>query len=166
MTTTKRSQNKCKKCEYTWYPRGKNISLTCPSCGSSEVGFAGTGIGAGIGVIALIVIAVMVFGGNKKEKPTEASPAVPAVTEVPAPVDHQTIQFEPASEQLTKPTNIGDTPNRAEQVDEKVQTAPATSECAADNDGKPIECSTADCTGSAMDSSKCESKRAPKNELY
>src|SRR5471032_831930 len=44
MAATKRSQNKCKKCGYTWHPRGKNMSLKCPSCGSSEVGCASTPI--------------------------------------------------------------------------------------------------------------------------
>lgn len=61
MARTKRSQNRCKSCGYTWYPRGKSISLKCPSCGSEDVGFAG----GTLGVIALVVAAVFFFGGNK-----------------------------------------------------------------------------------------------------
>lgn len=35
---TKRPQNRCKQCGYTWYPRGKSVSLRCPNCGSQDVG--------------------------------------------------------------------------------------------------------------------------------
>ena len=28
----------CWSCFYTWYPRGKNISLKCPNCGSFHTG--------------------------------------------------------------------------------------------------------------------------------
>jgi predicted RNA-binding Zn-ribbon protein involved in translation (DUF1610 family) len=31
-----RPQNVCKECNYTWYPRGKNVSLQCPNCDSYE----------------------------------------------------------------------------------------------------------------------------------
>ncbi|HJZ54324.1 MAG TPA: hypothetical protein VKE74_05175, partial [Gemmataceae bacterium] len=32
-----RPQNACRKCGYTWYPRGKNVSIQCPRCRSSSV---------------------------------------------------------------------------------------------------------------------------------
>lgn len=128
------------------------MSLKCPSCGSSEVGFASTGMG----VIALIVIAAVVFGANKKETPAEAPSTLPAVTEMPAPVEHQAMPFEAAPEQAPAPTNIADVPDHTVQVEEKVQVSPATNACAAENEG----------SGEASDSAKCESKRAPKNELY
>jgi len=35
---TYRPQNMCWSCFYTWYPRGKNYSLSCPHCGSERVG--------------------------------------------------------------------------------------------------------------------------------
>ncbi len=35
--STKRPQNKCEDCSYTWYPRGKHQSLKCPSCGGRNV---------------------------------------------------------------------------------------------------------------------------------
>jgi hypothetical protein len=34
---TKRPLNACRRCGYTWYPRGKNVSYSCPRCGSGEV---------------------------------------------------------------------------------------------------------------------------------
>lgn len=76
MSGTKRAQNKCKKCGYTWYPRGKNISLKCPSCGSSEVGFAGGGLL--LGGLALLVIAI--FGSNNKSPSSEPARPNPQVT--------------------------------------------------------------------------------------
>jgi hypothetical protein len=39
---TKRPQNVCKQCRYSWYPRGKSLSLKCPRCGSTE-----TAVGCG-----------------------------------------------------------------------------------------------------------------------
>lgn len=35
---TRRPQNICKSCGHTWYPRGSNISLKCPNCGSMNTG--------------------------------------------------------------------------------------------------------------------------------
>jgi len=128
------------------------MSLKCPSCGSSEVGFAGTGMG----VLALLVIAAVIFSANKKEAPAEAASTLPAVADVAAPVEQQTMQLEPVSELTVAPTNIADVPDHTVQVEEKVQTSPVTNECAVDNEG----------TGDASDTARCESKRAPKNELY
>jgi len=31
---TLRPQNRCSRCGYSWYPRGNNVSLRCPSCGA------------------------------------------------------------------------------------------------------------------------------------
>lgn len=35
---TKRPENKCLDCRNTWFPRGKDLSDKCPSCGSRHVG--------------------------------------------------------------------------------------------------------------------------------
>lgn len=37
---TKRLQNFCRSCGYSWYPRGKDRSAQCPHCGSPEVELA------------------------------------------------------------------------------------------------------------------------------
>lgn len=34
---TKRPQNVCKDCGYTWFPRGSNLSRRCPGCGSGRI---------------------------------------------------------------------------------------------------------------------------------
>lgn len=34
---SKRPQNVCDRCGYTWHPRGKDTSLKCPKCNSSQV---------------------------------------------------------------------------------------------------------------------------------
>lgn len=161
MAATKRLQNKCKKCGYTWYPRGKHISLKCPSCGSSDVGFAGPGIG----IVALIVIAMLVFGGSKKETPAEAIPAPLVNAEEPAVADRQAVQQQLVPEQKDAPVHSGNAPPDAEKVDTTVE-ATAPSECAADNEGKPVDCTTSDCPSSMSAPQNCQLKRAPQNELY
>ena len=33
-SSTKRPQNNCANCGYTWFPRGHNLSTKCPNCGA------------------------------------------------------------------------------------------------------------------------------------
>lgn len=35
--STQRPRNLCQYCTYTWYPRGRNLSVKCPHCGSENV---------------------------------------------------------------------------------------------------------------------------------
>ena len=73
---TLRRQNECKSCGYTWYPRGKDISLKCPKCRSGSVGFSGLGI---IGsIVFLIAVSVFNIGGNKSSSSANISKAVSA----------------------------------------------------------------------------------------
>lgn len=39
--TTKRTQNRCSNCGYTWFPRGKGLSKKCPQCGASSIDYHG-----------------------------------------------------------------------------------------------------------------------------
>lgn len=66
---TKRSQNKCRTCKYTWYPKGKNLSLKCPGCGGSDVGYAGMGLFGQLGLGALVIGGFLVFSGGEKSVP-------------------------------------------------------------------------------------------------
>ncbi len=167
MATTKRSQNKCKKCGYTWYPRGKSISLKCPSCGSSEVGFTGSGIG----IIALIVVGAVIFSGNKKETTSQEPLTQPATTKVLVPLERQTDQLEPVPDHAADSESSSNVPvhsdsENSEKADEQAEASSATSECANDNNNIPVNCSTAECTNSPSTQLKCQSQHAPKNELY
>lgn len=63
---TKRSQNKCRDCKYTWYPKGKNLSLKCPGCGGTNVGYAGMGLFGQMGLGALVIGGFMIFSGGEK----------------------------------------------------------------------------------------------------
>lgn len=164
MATTKRSQNKCKKCGYTWYPRGKSISRKCPSCGSSEVGFTGSGIG----IIALIVVGALIFSGNKKETAIQEPPTQPASREIFMSLERQPVQLESASEQATVSASSSNVPvhSDSEKDDVKAEIPPATSECVTNNSNISVDCSDSDCTNSAPTLLKCNSQHAPKNELY
>lgn len=54
---TLRSQNKCGDCGDTWYPRGRDLSRQCPSCGSGNIGYAPVflgGCGTALGSLALV----------------------------------------------------------------------------------------------------------------
>jgi hypothetical protein len=57
---TKRPKNKCKDCGYTWYPRGKNLSRSCPECGSRNTTIA-LGCREGCGCLILIVVGFFVL---------------------------------------------------------------------------------------------------------
>lgn len=118
------------------------------------------------GVIALIVIGAVIFGANKKETPTEAPSTPPEITKETTSLEHQTMQLEPESEQAATTTNIADVPDDTGQVEENIRTPALTNKCASENESKPEECSSVECAGKASDSAKCESERAPKNELY
>lgn len=50
---TKRSLNRCGACGDTWYPRGRELSKKCPSCGSTKVAY-NFGCGEFVVLVALI----------------------------------------------------------------------------------------------------------------
>jgi hypothetical protein len=55
---TKRPSNRCRACNYTWFPRGKSVSLRCPRCGKSNV-VAETGGCCGPAFVAVLLIVVV-----------------------------------------------------------------------------------------------------------
>lgn len=69
MAATKRSQNKCLDCKYTWYPKGKDLSARCPECASINVTYAGTGLLGQLGLGAAIVVGTLIFSGKEKSLP-------------------------------------------------------------------------------------------------
>jgi len=74
---TYRPQNRCRDCGYTWFPRGRNLSVQCPNCASraTEVVSALPGF---IGLAIIIVSGVVVWNQiNKKEdKPPDQPVAI------------------------------------------------------------------------------------------
>ena len=85
--STKRSQNRCKDCGYTWYPKGSHLSRKCPSCGSKNVTFAGCGCSTLVlGTIAVSILFAL-FGGR-----TESDSSTPAPSSTPIPVPSPTTE--------------------------------------------------------------------------
>ena len=81
---TKRSQNRCKDCGYTWYPKGSHLSRKCPSCGSKNVTYSGCGCFTLIvGVIAVSILFAL-FGG-RTESDSSTRPPVPIQSPSPTP---------------------------------------------------------------------------------
>lgn len=83
---TLRPHNRCSQCSYTWYPRGKNISLRCPSCGSTDVKMT---VGCLSGPLVLgvpIFMVFMMFGSTTlnlvQPKPQRVEPVKQPVSEL------------------------------------------------------------------------------------
>ncbi|ABR91827.1 Uncharacterized conserved protein [Janthinobacterium sp. Marseille] len=86
MAATKRSQNKCLDCKYTWYPKGKDLSARCPECASVNVTYAGTGLLGKLGLGAAIVVGILVFSG-KENSPETSTPDVNMAAEQLVPTE-------------------------------------------------------------------------------
>ncbi len=151
MAPTKRSQNKCKKCGYTWYPRGKSISLKCPACGSSEVKYAG----GGLGILALIVVGAVLLGGNKKET-NSAGQATPIESAVTSTADIPIAPVEVAGGQHTVSNASNVEPVPLEHPPGKVDTVSERTECALASTGamQGANCSSPECVSGAIEANK------------
>lgn len=85
MSTTKRIENKCMDCEYTWFPRGKDLSIKCPNCGNRNIGFSSIGrsgmgysmrrlLSKSLMIIGVVIIGFVAFGPRaEKEAPSTRS---------------------------------------------------------------------------------------------
>ncbi|MBB3212088.1 putative nucleic acid-binding Zn-ribbon protein [Herbaspirillum sp. Sphag1AN] len=71
---TLRTQNKCGECGYTWFPRGKDLSLVCPKCKSSKVGFVRSGV-IGAAIIFGILFFVVAHNHSPNAVADTATPA-------------------------------------------------------------------------------------------
>ena len=52
---TKRPQNQCSDCAYSWFPKGKSLSNRCPNCGSQNVMIAPGCIGLLFNLVGWII---------------------------------------------------------------------------------------------------------------
>jgi hypothetical protein len=89
MGGTKRTQNVCKDCGYTWYPRGKNLSLQCPKCAGGNIAYASC-LSSGclqVFAVALAVLAVPVVIGGVigGVRSLFSSKPIPSATPAPTP---------------------------------------------------------------------------------
>lgn len=92
MAKTLRGQNKCKDCSYTWFPRGKDISLVCPKCGGSDVKKVSSGAFLGLVVVAIIVYVAI--------HNSSTSPAKPAVNDEKRATEPNSLAQNPKESQL------------------------------------------------------------------
>jgi len=83
MAKTLRNQNKCNDCRYTWYPRGKNLSRVCPSCGSENVAV----VTNWTPLIAVAAVGLyLAFGGKSNSGDAISGTPAPSI-EAAAPVE-------------------------------------------------------------------------------
>ena len=88
---TKRPQNICEDCKYTWYPRGKQVSLRCPRCGSTNTKVKPPNpLTVALGIVVLIVClivlcpgAIFKIGSSATSTPAREVAVSPAVTATP-----------------------------------------------------------------------------------
>lgn len=74
---SKRPQNGCSACGYTWYPRGKDLSISCPNCSSRDVYLWPGAGGCGWICIGILVLLLMTSYGpcGDPDSSTSASTA-------------------------------------------------------------------------------------------
>lgn len=128
--TTKRPQNRCKSCGYTWYPRGKSLSPKCPNCGSGETRIVGTGLIAGL--IMLGVIAAIFGHSNSGHTPTR-EPTIPVATEASGTDAASSVgaQSEASTDVASVPIAVGTaTDEQVPVAASSVSTVPAQVEAA------------------------------------
>jgi predicted nucleic acid-binding Zn-ribbon protein len=159
MAKTKRAQNQCKTCSYTWHPRGKSLSAKCPKCGGTDVGYAK----GGAVLAALIIAGVAIFGGDKHPEPASSANATAVVAASNEPmtlVDSDTDKVNKEGDVLGASAGDG-----AEQ-----QVQPANEPAGADpckEDQMTASCAaTAPCQQENSAEGACASKATPPNELF
>lgn len=72
---TKRPQNKCIDCSYTWHPRGSDLSQKCARCHSpnvKKVETIGNGIPMGFAILAIGFVALLLFSGKGGDSSTNS----------------------------------------------------------------------------------------------
>lgn len=110
---TKRPQNICEDCKYTWYPRGKDVSPKCPRCGSTNTKVTPPNpLTVALGVIVLMVLILSYLGSICKTGSSMLSTPAKEVA-VPASV-------------VTMPSLEVTSPSKATPTSTLVATLPPT----------------------------------------
>jgi uncharacterized protein YecT (DUF1311 family) len=55
-----RPQNQCNACSYTWFPRGKHLSLRCPGCGSRDIETVRPPVRSSSGCGPVVLVAILI----------------------------------------------------------------------------------------------------------
>src|SRR5688572_16710315 len=89
MAGTRRPMNQCRRCGYTWHPRGHNLSRSCGNCGSRDVEIhpwvraeaaAGAIMMLGMALFAVWAVCAGGIGGPGEDRDRASSPRRPATT--------------------------------------------------------------------------------------
>lgn len=162
-------KNKCSACSYTWYPRGKALSLRCPSCDSTDVKIVrmeARGIGGvGIAIAALVVFAI--FKNSDKEEVSTELPRTEQLISVeqspaaPAPASSEPIQATRATTGSEAQQEV--TSQRSEAVEHTQNPLDACADVAAK---AKEECAQGECTEAIKQSVGCTSKSVPTNMVF
>lgn len=116
-----RPQNRCRNCNYTWFPRGKNLSNKCPNCGAGSVELVPVPASAGsCGCLGLLVVLVALYAVAKLPgcpSPPRSAPA-PTTPDQPAQpqVRRVTPPKEPERPSPTSHTERGPVPERPDSI--------------------------------------------------
>ena len=81
-----RPLNRCGDCGYTWHPRGKNVSLACPACGSRNTKVDLTQAAGCCGCLLFFLILIpfrSCFHGREEPPEPAVSPAVESSRPLP-----------------------------------------------------------------------------------
>ena len=169
-------KNKCSACSYTWYPRGKALSLKCPSCGSADVEIVriapgGLG-GVGIAVAALVVFAIF-RNSNMAEVPPESPKTAQPMSVVQnpaAPVSAEPIHDAPAATgNEAQQEVISQGPEAVERTQDNLDIldSPDTPNACADAAAKAKdECALGECAEAIKQTAGCTSKSVPTNAVF
>jgi uncharacterized protein YecT (DUF1311 family) len=162
-----RPQNQCNACAYTWYPRGKHLSIRCPRCSSQniEVVRPPERSSSGCGPVVLVAILVLgaIFwatsrsGGGSSSPSSSAEPVVAstadasgaAISKPASEINSASIpQSGPAASETAMQTVPASEVSTAEGA--ASETSGATSAGAA-SPSKPTYATSFDCTKATHD---------------
>ena len=150
MAATKRPQNKCKSCGYTWYPRGKSLSNKCPNCGGTQI----STVGSWGGLAALLFIGYAIFGSNDKPTDTKVDASASYVASQPTEATASSATESTPTTQRSDASEQGDQSNFAE-LEETTSTVKA----------KPTPSSICEHEGNIFSRNNCEWKECEKPEF-
>lgn len=104
MASTKRPQNRCGACGYTWFPRGKNLSPQCPKCGSGKTKVVGVGV---LGVIGFVAVLIALGSNDKPKAPATETPNAAVLQEpIPSAPDLMPVAATDAPDRVQKPAGV------------------------------------------------------------